>query len=442
MKPLSNNEKFDNQLISIFQNAEPEIPANGWEKLQLKRAELNYKKKLKKRIQLFLLIFLCFSAFLSVLFYALTERHINCGNIAERKNITIHKKVSAPAAINEKTAAPVSGITENNTKTTPAINNPAKHNTFAGAIAENKKPATDNIAQTNAVPDNNKEPVSLNISKENKTVPEKTGTADLVIPQKADTAANTVAENITKDTATETTKANESIIPVITELTDTPQTGNKVPANEIHFGAHFTYNSRWILNQNTYGQFNGKELAYVNSFGTAYGIMAGYDVRRKHGYQLGIIFNSYEGQKYHDKFVFGEFYREVNLKYLRIPALYKFKWMVNKKDYPVILNFIGGLQYCRLKFAREILNGEEKDIMYHFHKNELGFVFNIEGDFYLNDFLYITTGLNSSITKNMNTTDDYSFKDDYNKSHSFLFGINAGLNYYIKTKKKVVKIEK
>lgn len=225
-------------------------------------------------------------------------------------------------------------------------------------------------------------------------------------------------------------------------------TEKNIKENEIHFGAVYVYNSTWIFNQNSYGQFKNsagipRELDYKYSFGSAYGIMGGIDFKRKHGIETGVILNSVQGQKYYDEFTGINSFnvkREVNLKYMHIPLLYKLKIALDKESESAVMNVGVGVQYGSLKFAEEITdsipeNGENlqkiTDISERIRKNELSAVFNIDFDFYMTDFLYATIGINSCLSNDINAK-DWAVADDNGTSHNFLIGLKAGLSYYFK----------
>ena len=284
------------------------------------------------------------------------------------------------------------------------------------ASSENK-----NETQVNSVVVKQKE----NVSNENKAANIETSNSNKV----KDSATNNLSRQVVK-TADSNAMSNN---------TQTPP-AKKSGDNEIHFGAFYNYNSTWIVNQNDYGKFDGKELAYKYTFGSAYGIMGGYDWGRKHGIQAAIIFHSTQGEKYHDTFVkYGTVDREVDLQYFHIPVVYKYKVPLNKKENPIILNFITGLQFGVLSKASEHVNylgtDSTKDIADHFHKSEIGFVLNIESNFYLNKFLYLTIGLNSSISSNISKKEYFQYADHLGgRSFNLLAGVMIGLNYYIKTK--------
>jgi len=203
--------------------------------------------------------------------------------------------------------------------------------------------------------------------------------------------------------------------------------------NEIHIGLNYTYNSTWIMVQNTYGQFGKRRLAYTDDFGSAYGLMAGYDFKRKFGIQLGYVINSQEGQTYHDVLSGVTYDRNVSIQYAHIPLLFKWKNYLSDTKHPIIFNVCAGPQFGILKSSNDNVNGINTNITDRMNKTELSFELNFESDFYLTDFLYFTLGFNSSISNNINAQ---AWPAPYHdgKSRNLLFGVNLGLSYYFTNK--------
>ena len=203
--------------------------------------------------------------------------------------------------------------------------------------------------------------------------------------------------------------------------------------NGFYAGPTVNYNSTSILNQNTYGAYRDFELKYEYDFGTAYGVALGYNFKNKFGIQIGCIFNSKQGQKYGDVIDLKYVTREVNLNYTHIPLLFKFKKQIGGFDKnPVMLNFNIGGQYGHLKSAEIVMNKTESfRAEERFKKQEFGLILGLESDIFITDNVFITIGTNASISSNINEK-GWEAKDDYGKSHNMLFGLNLGLNYYLK----------
>ena len=434
MKAFLNNEDFDNFLKNSIQDSEMETPQNSWEKLRLQKAERNYKRKI--RIVYISSSAILISAVLAIAFYfadskkndyiatSEIEKSSNINNVSSQKSNLQEQNSS----LNDVTTKVKSNNLKENTLKISSQNNTKqlkKEKNISNFNYDKKVVAPVKIAES-----------SKNDKKQDVSIEQPTPLVETTEASKSDStiiAISDIALKVDTIDSLKTISQNPNLNISIDTLIETADISNsrkrKTATNEFHITAQYTYNSTWILNQNTYGQFGSKELAYENDFGSAIGIMAGYDIRRAHGFQTGFIFRSIQGQKYHDVFSIGEFYREIDFEYIHIPLVLKLKKFLSSNKNPIILNLTTGVQYGRLLKAKETMNGVETDILDRFNKNEIGFVLNIESDFYLNNFLYFTFGLNSSFSNNINHK-DWPVNDDYKKSHNILVGANLGLSYY------------
>ena len=492
MSKLVDDNKFDSILKNSFQNAEMDVPDKGWEKLQFKlrgRIRLSYRRIFSKNFLTIKNLFIISGAaasgsvILISVYTVIKNPDIKFSSIFHSDKNTVsyqkqaHDTDTAKTDESQQTEAISGNKTEKlyvvNTKQSPQEAYPEKENntTFQG---NRKNPLTENTflkkendtepitaaatapaaASTAAITaadnyfikeDNGKkeEPFQNNIHPEPGIIPagddvqnESSGIAqnENNLNDFSNTASLPLESSTVKDSAIELTKNNDSITKSDTTAPVDSITNSKRKkwrGNEFHFGVHYTINSASILNQNTYGQFQGKELAYRPDYGAAYGLMLGYDIRRRHGFQAGFIFNSTQGQKNHDVLSIGEYIREIDLEYIHIPVVYKFKCYLNSKSFTAMLNIIAGFQYGKLNHAIETLNGNTTNITERFRKNEISFIFNIESDIYLNKYLYFTIGANSCISNDINTKDWPVQHSGYSKSHNLLYGANFGLSYYI-----------
>lgn len=201
--------------------------------------------------------------------------------------------------------------------------------------------------------------------------------------------------------------------------------------NEIYFGTNYTYNTTWIFNQNTYGRFGTYEMRYKTTYGSSYGIHLGYNRKRKYGLQLSYIFNSKQGQRYKDRIdTLGIINREVNLEYIHIPLVLKYKIPINYKWYVTYLDINAGFQYGILKSASYNIEGVTTSAKDRFKATEYSVMLGLEGNMYLNNNFFFTLGLNASLSNDINAK-GWEVNDSYKKSHNFLLGANVGLSYYL-----------
>ncbi|MFH0865518.1 MAG: outer membrane beta-barrel protein [Bacteroidota bacterium] len=428
MNAFLNIEDFDNRLRILAGNAESELPEGSWERLQLKKAKIEYNKKF--RLWIYLSSITMAIIILAFVFY------------------------NQIPFMNGKTKTASNGYERTSNSLSFTNNLPSQKNNENAA--ENEKPVinyyiTQYVSQQNS----GKSEINKNNNESNSSV--NTNTND---QQKTETgnAINYYAENFSETTTiTENSTATADSVASNENIAETADTAKittgivglnnqdaqneeaaakKDPTNEIHIGFFYNLNIPWILNQNTYGEFGGKELAYKFGYGSAYGIMIGYDVEKRYGFQTGIIINSSQGQKYHDTFsLYGTVDREIALDYFHIPLLYKFKFPLNDKANPAILNIAAGLQYGHLKKAEKTVNGIDSVITERFNRSEIGFVLNIESDFYFANSFYFTFGLNSSIGSNINQKDWEQYVSHANgHSYNMLVGAVCGLSYYFPVK--------
>jgi len=102
--------------------------------------------------------------------------------------------------------------------------------------------------------------------------------------------------------------------------------------HEVFVGAHVNFNLPLIFNQNTYGAFDGKELAYKPTFGLASGARIGYTFKRQYGFQTGFIFYSQQGQNYEDNLNGFAARRQVKLQYFHVPMVLRYKFKIKKQQ--------------------------------------------------------------------------------------------------------------
>lgn len=429
MNAFLNNDDFDSRLKNLAVGAETDLPEGSWERLQLKKEKQNNKRK--TRLWMYFSLSAVLLLVLAFVFSYHTTMLKNNSLTSSEQNKS--KNVSVPS--NDK-ANPGEKENTSSEKIQPGQESVQNITTF-----QNEKP---NYTVDQTRPKINEENITQkpvqeysSFSKnEDHTIidyhsdefSEMTFIERTADKQKDSLPAADV--KIKKDTAV-------IINSLLTQDLSTPEQGNKkLLGNEIHIGLTYGLNLPWILNQNTYGEFGGKELAYKFDFGSAYSITVGYDVQRRFGFQTGIIIHSRQGQKYHDTFsLYGTVDREITLDYYHIPLLLKLKRPLGNKTNPVMLNIVAGLQYGHLKKATETLNNVSTDITERFNRNEIGFIFNIESDIYLSNSLYFTFGLNSSIGNNINQKDwEQYVSHSKGRSYNMVAGATFGLSYYFPVK--------
>lgn len=217
------------------------------------------------------------------------------------------------------------------------------------------------------------------------------------------------------------------------------------PDHEVFVGVHANFNLPLIFNQNTYGAFDGKELAYKPNFGMASGIRLGYTYKRQYGIQTGFIFYSRQGQNYEDKLNGKVAKRQVKLQYLQVPLIARYKFKIKKEqrfESPWVINLgaqIGILRSAEITYTGNeyplglIANPEVNDKDY-FKPIDISVVLGVEKEFYFTKWLMLSVGMRTTFSGDINANDHPVMNDgsNYDKSHNFTFGFTLGLNYYLR----------
>jgi hypothetical protein len=422
MNAFPDNNNFDSRLKDLAANAESDLPEGSWDRLRMKQAEKKNRKKIFYAIVLSSAIMLLITGSIYFFYYAYrsgTESIKQSGiNVPAKESAANTADKDENYSEKEKPVADSHATNVNNTANV-YNNNSFSEQTNSLQLAEKKTvlPKNTIINEKTLAVIENKLP-----AKEAQTT-EQASEQIFISLQDSMMKDSSLSENIYKDTA----KINELAA----------DTGTLIEySHEIHIGCIYNLNMPWILNQNTYGEFGGKELAYKLAFASAYGITIGCDFGKRYGLQTGIIINSSQGQKYHDTFsAYGTIDREVALDYLHVPLLFKIKFKLKQMERPPMISFAAGLQYGHLKKASETVNNVTTDITERFNRSEIGVVFNIESDIYFANSFYFTLGLNSSLGNNINQKDWEQYVSHSNgHSYNMLVGAAFGLSYYFPVK--------
>ncbi|MCB9257648.1 MAG: PorT family protein [Chitinophagales bacterium] len=231
-----------------------------------------------------------------------------------------------------------------------------------------------------------------------------------------------------------------------------------------HLGGAAMFTNPWILNQNNFGTLDGfnnpfargSELDYSIKVSGSFGLVGGYNITKRHGIQFGVLFEQ-AGQKYH-----GDVYQEdatssssypvevkrnVKLNYLRVPLLYKFDLKPKSRSLSKKMNYFFALGpqlgylmsvYENVTIAQEGIGNNLAGIPESdkFRKVDIGLCIENGVQFFVNNNVYLSTGLNlyfGLIDINGEAIRDlqyYSNNDvKYRPSYNFTAGINFGVHY-------------
>ena len=207
-----------------------------------------------------------------------------------------------------------------------------------------------------------------------------------------------------------------------------------------HAGITGSFNSVWIINQNTYG---AKELEYRPKYGFAYGAEIGYNITRHLGIQLE-GFYSQQGQNYYDVLSDGgKINRQVDLTYSYTALMFKyiggktasftqFYWLIGPQFGKKLTS---GIQYNKKEFLPWDVNKDGVTDNQFFGKSDWGLAMGIGADIRLAKFLYLNAGLRlyygfQDINAAPYRIAPSQFKP-YEQSTNAFGGINLGVHYLL-----------
>ncbi len=201
----------------------------------------------------------------------------------------------------------------------------------------------------------------------------------------------------------------------------------------LHIGATFAYNTVWILNQNTYGQFGKYELAYKPKTGYYYGGVLGYDIGNHFGIQLEYHYRSTQGQDYQDRIKRKTYNRQIDMQYQNIPLIFKYKIpsISGEFDRPASFNLLVGVQYSKLYSATQQLNGQEMIITERFRKQDISAVLGLEYNAYISNSLFFSVGIRGSFSVSDINDSKWQNTIGAKSSRNSIVGANVGLHYRI-----------
>ena len=236
----------------------------------------------------------------------------------------------------------------------------------------------------------------------------------------------------------------------------------KAQSKAFHIGGGLKVSSSWILNQNNYGTLDGfnnifarrSELDYATTLGGGAGVVGGYFFTKKHSIEAGLYFDK-AGQKYKDEIFQDiastnyrvEVKRNVKLNYIKIPVLYTFNLVNERRSVFEYVNyyFSVGPQFSALVSVYETVDIEDPAIGNNlgevpesekFRNIDIGLTFNNGVRFRVSKQLYFNVGVDvyvGLIDINGKTIRDLAYfsKNDveYKPSHNFNVGLNAGIHY-------------
>ncbi len=214
----------------------------------------------------------------------------------------------------------------------------------------------------------------------------------------------------------------------------------------------------FIVNQNNYETLDGcpvisrSELDYTSKWGYSAGLSLGWNFKKNMGLFSGVQYVR-TGQNYEDTFNPGANFcptpyhvvREVDLRYLRVPLTFRYKFDFNNPDFKMYFSagpYIGWLLDASEKVEINDVNRTDltatKD---KFNRRDVGASVGVGGEYHIVKGLFFNVGLavDYGITDMNGTTvkdlEWFSKNDvDYARSNNFNAGINIGLHYVFGSK--------
>lgn len=119
-----------------------------------------------------------------------------------------------------------------------------------------------------------------------------------------------------------------------------------------YLGGHYAINSTWLMNKQVFD--HGSEMDPSMTFGSFYGIIAGYNINDDVGIEVNVNINNIN-QKYEGRFGDNRYISQTNINALDIPLLFKFGFTSYFEIGPV-LQLLNGATYSRTFDDTGVLN--------------------------------------------------------------------------------------
>jgi len=206
----------------------------------------------------------------------------------------------------------------------------------------------------------------------------------------------------------------------------------------LHFGIEGGINNSWMLHKdNSLHPLIGNKIHRKFDMGTTYGFSLGYDFSHRYGIEAEFILKSRQGQEYRE-LRYGKIpvNGEVNLDYLLVPVLFKYKWTKAspRSLNPRVLNLIAGIQYGRLRHAEVVQNGLDLEkVSELFNRDELGLLLGIEYDLFVHPKYFLSMGARASISTDAGAFP--YFNSEKTGTYNMLIGMNASFNYLVQKRR-------
>lgn len=196
-------------------------------------------------------------------------------------------------------------------------------------------------------------------------------------------------------------------------------------------GGHYT-----AMTKSSREGVNTSRMDHKVSFGTFYGLSAGYIINSRWTVGLEWIYNSGEGQRFGEKKNEVNYNKYIDLDYMKLPIIVKYRqqFLYTGKGVPASFNLIGGMQFSRLRGVNTYVDGEIEPFEINYNHHQWGLIAGFEFDIYPTNKIFFTIGGRASFNADLNTFPSLRGADGM-APFSVQTGIYTKLHYHFTRKK-------
>lgn len=160
-----------------------------------------------------------------------------------------------------------------------------------------------------------------------------------------------------------------------------------------HAGILMSIHNNWLTGKDKNKETPNNTIKHKLDFGKSFGVNLGYDYTSRWGIQTEIAYNE-QGQKYTEQTEKGKISKELDLAYLRIPLMVKYKinFINNYNTKPVIVNFLLGPQVNFLLSKKTLVNDKKQSFDANYNRGEFGLYGGVDFDLFMTKNFYVTFG--------------------------------------------------
>lgn len=190
-------------------------------------------------------------------------------------------------------------------------------------------------------------------------------------------------------------------------------------------GGHYT-----AMTKSSREGVNTSRMNQKASYGSFYGISAGFIINSRWSVGIEWMYNSGEGQKFEEKIDDIVLNKYIDLDYMKIPVYFKYrtKFLHSGNGLPASLSLLGGAHYSKLKTTNTYVNGEVEPFEVNYNKNQWGFLAGVEFDLYPTNRIFFTVGARATFNADATTFPSLRGADG-TAPFSVQTGVYAKLNY-------------